>query len=46
MGKHFDWLFDNRQKADYRPLVNFESDQVQKIAEKSQAFVQEMTELR
>jgi uncharacterized protein (UPF0332 family) len=44
-GKHFDWLFDNRQKADYRPLVNFESDQVQEIVEKSQAFVQEMTEL-
>jgi uncharacterized protein (UPF0332 family) len=20
-GKHYDWLFDNRQKADYRPLV-------------------------
>ena len=44
-GKHFDWLFDNRQKADYRPLVNFESYQVQEIVEKSQAFVQEMTEL-
>jgi uncharacterized protein (UPF0332 family) len=23
-GKHYDWLFDNRQKADYRPLVNFD----------------------
>jgi len=21
-GKHYDWLFDNRQKADYRPLFN------------------------
>lgn len=20
-GKHYDWLFDNRQKADYQPLV-------------------------
>lgn len=41
-GKHYDWLFDNRQKADYRPLVTFESDQVQEIVQKSQAFVQEM----
>ena len=21
-GKHYDWLFDNRQKADYRPWFN------------------------
>jgi len=25
-GKHYDWLFDNRQKADYRPLVDFDVD--------------------
>jgi uncharacterized protein (UPF0332 family) len=41
-GKHYDWLFDNRQKADYRPLVQFDSEQVNEIIEKSQAFVSEM----
>ena len=41
-GKHYDWLFDNRQKADYRPLVHFEADQVEEIIRKSQQFVQEM----
>jgi uncharacterized protein (UPF0332 family) len=44
-GKHYDWLFENRQKADYRPLVRFETDQVREIVEKSEAFVQEMTHL-
>ena len=41
-GKHYDWLYDNRQKADYRPLVEFESEQVKEIIEQSQAFVEEM----
>jgi uncharacterized protein (UPF0332 family) len=41
-GKHYDWLFDNRQKADYRPLVEFDPDQVREIIEQSQAFVEEM----
>ena len=41
-GKHYDWLFDNRQKADYRALVQFDSDQVRDIIEQSQAFVEEM----
>jgi uncharacterized protein (UPF0332 family) len=41
-GKHYDWLFDNRQKADYRPLVEFDPDQVREIVEQSQAFVEEM----
>ena len=41
-GKHYDWLFDNRQKADYRPLVEFEPDQVEEIIEQSEAFVQQM----
>ncbi len=27
-GKHYDWLFDNRHKADYRPLVKFDFDEV------------------
>jgi uncharacterized protein (UPF0332 family) len=44
-GKHYDWLFDNRQKADYRPLVIFDIDQVKEILEKSEAFVREMTNL-
>ena len=41
-GKHFDWLFDNRQKADYRPLVEFEPEQVREIIDKSADFTEEM----
>ena len=41
-GKHYDWLFDNRQKADYRPMVQFDPEQVREILEKSSAFVTEM----
>jgi len=41
-GKHYDWLFDNRQKADYRPLVVFDLEQVRDILEKSEGFVREM----
>jgi uncharacterized protein (UPF0332 family) len=41
-GKHYDWLFDNRQKADYRPLVEFDTEQVREIIEKSLTFVREM----
>lgn len=44
-GKHYDWLFDNRHKADYRPLVQFDPDQVREIIEESEAFVQEMAGL-
>ena len=44
-GKHYDWLFDNRQKADYRPLVNFDLEQVKDILEKSEGFVLEMRSL-
>jgi uncharacterized protein (UPF0332 family) len=44
-GKHYDWLFDNRHKADYRPLVKFDPDQVQEIIEESEAFVGEMVNL-
>ena len=44
-GKHYDWLFDNRQKADYRPLVNFDIEQVKEILEKSEGFVCEMRNL-
>jgi uncharacterized protein (UPF0332 family) len=44
-GKHYDWLFDNRQKADYRPLVQFDRDQVQEIIDQTSAFVEEMERL-
>ena len=44
-GKHYDWLFDNRQKADYRPLVQFDPEQVSEIIAKSHAFVEEMKKL-
>jgi uncharacterized protein (UPF0332 family) len=39
LGKHYDWLFDNRQKADYRPLVDFDVEQVRDIIEKSEGFL-------
>jgi uncharacterized protein (UPF0332 family) len=41
-GKHYDWLFDNRQKADYRPLFQFDREQVQEIIDQTLAFVGEM----
>jgi len=44
-GKHYDWLYENRQKADYRPLVQFDFDQVKQIIEESQAFVKEVKRL-
>jgi uncharacterized protein (UPF0332 family) len=44
-GKHYDWLYDNRQKADYRPLVSFESEQVKEIIEQSRAFLKEIEHL-
>ena len=44
-GKHYDWLFENRQKADYRPLVEFDPDQVQEILLQSEAFIREMQRL-
>ena len=44
-GKHFDWLFDNRQKVDYRPLVTFEQEEIQEILEQSRAFLREMERL-
>ncbi|RZB36545.1 MAG: hypothetical protein SRB2_02041 [Desulfobacteraceae bacterium Eth-SRB2] len=44
-GKHYDWLFDNRHKADYRLLIQFHADQVKEIVEESEAFVKEMADL-
>lgn len=44
-GKHYDWLFDNRKKADYRPLVQFDTEQLREIIEKSKVFVDEMKKL-
>ena len=44
-GKHYDWLFENRQKADYRPLVQFDPEQVKEILEQSEGFVKEMERL-
>jgi uncharacterized protein (UPF0332 family) len=44
-GKHYDWLFDNRHKADYRPLIQFDADQVKEIVEESEAFLKEMAGL-
>lgn len=44
-GKHYDWLFDNRQKADYRPMVQFDNDQVREVIEKSSEFIGAMKAL-
>jgi uncharacterized protein (UPF0332 family) len=44
-GKHYDWLFDNRQKADYRPLVDFDVEQVREIIEKSEGFLGVMKDM-
>lgn len=44
-GKHYDWLFDNRQKADYRPLVEFDSEQIREILCESRKFVSAMGEI-
>ena len=44
-GKHYDWLFENRQKADYRPLVEFEPEQVKEIIEQTHGFLEEMKRL-
>lgn len=44
-GKHYDWLFDNRQKADYRPLVQFDHELVKEILEKSAEFFTEIKKL-
>lgn len=44
-GKHYDWLFENRHEADYSPLVSFEPDEVDKVIEKSEEFVEEMEQL-
>jgi len=44
-GKHFDWLFENRQKVDYRPLVTFEPEEIEDILVQSRAFLGEMERL-
>lgn len=44
-GKHYDWLFENRQKADYRPLVEFQKDQIEEIVENSERFIAEILSL-
>jgi hypothetical protein len=44
-GKHFDWLFENRQKVDYRPLVTFEKEEIEEILEQSRTFLGEIERL-
>ena len=44
-GKHYDWLFDNRQKADYRSFAKFDPEQVMEVMEQSRYFVDEMKRL-
>jgi uncharacterized protein (UPF0332 family) len=45
MGKYYDWLFDNRQNADYRPLVIFYPDQIEDIIKKSNEFINKIQQL-
>ena len=44
-GKHYDWLIDNRQKADYRPLVQFDPEQTKEIIKESHGFVKAMRKM-
>jgi uncharacterized protein (UPF0332 family) len=44
-GKHYDWLIDNRQKADYRPLVQFDPEQTREIVNESRGFVKAMRKM-
>ncbi|RJQ59367.1 MAG: HEPN domain-containing protein [Desulfobacteraceae bacterium] len=44
-GKHYDWLFDSRQKADYRPMVQFDAEQVRDILDKSGEFIAAMKQM-
>jgi len=38
-GKRYDWLFDHRQQADYRPLITFDPDEVRDVIEQASAFI-------
>jgi len=40
LGKHFDLLFNNRQKGDYADLIVFEADEVSGWLQKTGEFVQ------
>ena len=44
-GRHYDWLFENRQKADYRPMVQFDPEQVRDIVDKSVEFIAAMKKM-
>lgn len=41
-GKHFDLLFQSRQKGDYSDFVQFESHEVQDWLEKTKSFVDQI----
>jgi uncharacterized protein (UPF0332 family) len=45
MGKHFDLLFNNRQKGDYADFVQFEGDQVADWLAQTQTFVSHIESL-
>lgn len=44
-GPFYEWIFDNRQQADYQPMVQFEADEVEAILEQAEVFVNEMDRL-
>lgn len=44
-GPFYEWIFDNRQQADYQPIAQFEADEVKAALEQAEAFVREMEQL-
>lgn len=45
LGRFYDWVFDNRQRADYQELVVFERDQVEQLIDDAAVFVAAMRAL-
>ena len=41
-GRFYDIIFDSRQRGDYQPMVEFESEQVQNFIGKARGFVEQM----
>ena len=44
-GKKYDWLFDNRQKADYRPLAEFDTHEIEPLIDSATEFVEKMVNM-
>ncbi len=44
-GRFYDIVFDSRQRGDYQPFVEFDTEQVERFVENSQGFVEQMKRL-